>query len=392
MEVAEEAFRKAADLDSDTAKSYLIMGDFYNQTGRSEKAMEVYQKALTEQPDDIVMAHAVALQYFRMQNIDEAEEETEKILQRNPKYLPAKILSAEIKIFRKKYQSAIEILSKIIEQEPGSEIAHFLIGRAYNGIGDANIAETYFQKAIDLNPNFARAKTQLAEMHYRNEDFRLAEKEAREVLSQYPGNTQAQHLLGRAMMGQDKLAEAEIVFKKALEKNPEDAVSYYRLGMIDEKRKRLNSAVSNYEKSLGLFPRGFDTLASLAFLYNSTGETEKAVAILEHKLEEFKDNDQALAVLYFIKGDLLVAQGNVSDAIRSYENAIEKKSRTFQSLLFAGGSSGVRRPKTGGNFKVRGNCQKGSKAVRCPYDARHYSRVREDDSTWLKNIIEKPSK
>jgi tetratricopeptide (TPR) repeat protein len=69
------------------------------------------------------------------------------------------------------YDSAIEVFENIesiggINDEAGGEVLHLFWGNAAGRLGDLRLAEEHYQLALDINPEYARARVGLAETTY----------------------------------------------------------------------------------------------------------------------------------------------------------------------------------------------------------------------------------
>jgi tetratricopeptide (TPR) repeat protein len=69
-----------------------------------------------------------------------------------------------------------------------------------------------------------------------------------------------------------------------------------------------------------------DVLTGLVSLYARQGEAEKAMALCDRKLTEFDSDPIILAVIYSLKGDLYLVQGNTAEAEATFKKSIENHS------------------------------------------------------------------
>ena len=120
----------------------------------------------------------------------------------------------------RQFEAALELFNQLVEEEPGSALAHYFKGFSYFGMNDINSARTAIFKAVELDTAFVRARLLLAEIYLRNRDFVLAQDQATQVLLTRPRNYQAWLILGNTYMYQNKIAEAIDTFKSLIEKAP----------------------------------------------------------------------------------------------------------------------------------------------------------------------------
>ncbi|WHH58845.1 tetratricopeptide repeat protein [Petroclostridium sp. X23] len=158
---------------------------------------------------------------------------------------------------QEKYQEAVEVYKKIIEEVPDDARAYNNLGCILNLLEDYDGAIINFNKAIEINPN--------------NADFYYNKGGALYNMGQYEQAIQA--------------------FDKSIEIKPEDAVSYYNKG-------RALAGLGNCQESLSYF----DKAALL--------EPQSALIILQFKsrvliqLDKYKEN-----YIFQVNNPLMLADG-----------------------------------------------------------------------------------
>lgn len=76
------------------------------------------------------------------------------MLDKNPNNVLVLLTLARLSVTQTgEYQKAIDRLLKVLEIEPKHEEAHYLLGHAYNGLGDKANAKSYFEKCKQLSDN-----------------------------------------------------------------------------------------------------------------------------------------------------------------------------------------------------------------------------------------------
>ena len=76
-------------------------------------------------------------------------------------------------------------------------------------------------------------------------------------------------------------AQANKNIKKALELNDEDEVAHLALAQLYQLRKKPDKAIAAYERTIAMYPNGFDAYAGLGALFIFTGEPEEGVLLIE---------------------------------------------------------------------------------------------------------------
>ena len=84
---------------------------------------------------------------------EKAEEQFEKILKINPKYLNGITNYANLKFQLDEYEKAINLYSQALKLDNKSNNIHYNIGLTYQSYGDFEKAEYHFKEMLRLDPN-----------------------------------------------------------------------------------------------------------------------------------------------------------------------------------------------------------------------------------------------
>ncbi len=130
------------------------------------------------------------------------------------------------------------------------------------------------------------AKTlQTADKHYQNKRFTEAEGVYRKILESNPQQAEALYGLGVLALEKGKDRDAENLLKTALEYQPEFAQALFRLGNLRQAQGKLNEAVEYYQQALALQPEAVAVHNCLGGTLQQQGKLEKAVACYNKALE-----------------------------------------------------------------------------------------------------------
>lgn len=202
----------------------------------------------------------------------------------------------------------------------------FLFNR--RSFADTEKAISYFQKAVDLDPNYAPAWTELG---YANASLGsdIGVGDRANVLPP------ARNAVARALALDPNLAEAhtalawiklwydwdwsgsEQEFRRSLELNPNDSVTHREYSHFLQVRKRFDEALQENQRAIDLSP--FDLLASahLAWVYVDARDGVKAVQQGQHVLAM----DPSFTGVYLLMAQGYVLQHEWDDAAAALEKA-----------------------------------------------------------------------
>jgi Tfp pilus assembly protein PilF len=123
--------------------------------------------------------------------------------------------------------------------------------------------------------------------------------------------------LGVAYMNQQKFAEAQKYFEKAMATDPKFAVARLNLGVAFLSQQKLEAARAALEQATQQRPKDPYGWYNLGLVYKDTGETEKAIAAFRHVTELSPEADAH----YFI-GYLEVQLQKYDEAIAEFQKAL----------------------------------------------------------------------
>lgn len=135
----------------------------------------------------------------------------------------------------------------------------------------------------------------------------------------------------KTLFVQDKLEQAEKIFKIQIKKTPFFALAYNGLGMVYYKSNKLNKAINQFKKSLKRDPHLVDARINIAKVYREEEDFEKAMVHYKKALQikpDLSNPRYNLGVIYFKKGEIEKAEKEWKQVLKY--NPDHKKAR--QSL------------------------------------------------------------
>jgi len=117
-----ESLDKATSIDKKDIRPYLVAGNlYYGMSEKSQKALNVglaagrYQQVLYLQPDNLEALSKLAGIYIKIKNYTDCETMLNKILAKDPEYIPALKMLGELYYTIGRYQEASDTYGKYIE-------------------------------------------------------------------------------------------------------------------------------------------------------------------------------------------------------------------------------------------------------------------------------------
>ena len=252
-------YNKAIGVDANYAPAYAGLAEVYSYMGyfryRVKDDYEKFyndsyknmEKALKLDPNLEATQEALALSYFHLSREKEAIDTSRAILAKNPNnavayyvlwaasggnpdspdirraielspnFVPAYIgLGDAYYQKRRSFNQAAIQYKKAVEIAPSAQLYNYL-GTALNYQGYYQKAVTQFQKAIELNPNYAHAYMNLGITYYYMKQYANTISSEQKSISLNPNNPEAYFFLAQGYDKQNNAAQAITNYKKFLQ-------------------------------------------------------------------------------------------------------------------------------------------------------------------------------
>jgi Flp pilus assembly protein TadD len=185
------------------------------------------------------------------------------------------------------------------------------------------------------NPSAFRAKLLLAAEDVQQEKYDVALTMASQVSEKLPNDYYAQHVIGLALLGLNRVDEAEMRLKRASTLKPDFSEAHYQLGLLyARKPETLQKADASFRRALALGhakPEIYKNLASIAI---KNGRYPEAIQQLQSAIA----SNPKYADAYFLLADALRKSGKTqeaADAARRFQElnaaVADKRARSNKS-------------------------------------------------------------
>ena len=246
--------------DPTVPAAFMNRGQYYEQTGETDKAFNDFTEVITLAPKRPDGYHNRAVIYFQKKDMINALLDNEKALLIDPENTDALVNRGDLYFNLNKNDSAIMFYKKAISISPDFAKAYYDCGSAYFKLGNHKAAIENYTKAISIIPDFHDAFVYMA-ISYINIDSvteaKLAINKAEQILPNSAGRTMVSSellKLGNSAFAKNKIEESLRLYLLAAEISPSNAEAYYNLGGIYFYKKNNNLAKENWQKALKLKP------------------------------------------------------------------------------------------------------------------------------------------
>ena len=139
--LAVQSLSRFQQLESDSPRSHVLLGDIYHQLEREDDAQAEYQKALDLEPGNPAAMLGLSLAYLSNNNIDKAMETARTALQSSPQDPELNMVVAEAMVVKNQFAEAEPYLMESLNVKPQLlGHVHALIGKVYAETGRTNDA------------------------------------------------------------------------------------------------------------------------------------------------------------------------------------------------------------------------------------------------------------
>lgn len=155
-------YKEAIQLNPEYGFAYYKLGVCYYRMGRLQEALESFQSVVAQQSQSHAMAsYFIGLIHLFLGQDAKAAEAFSSFREKSPESMIANFYLAQLKIKRKEYQEALQLLQELADTTPDFAEVHYMLGIAHQGVHNNTDAIKCFRKALELNPEDERSKTKL---------------------------------------------------------------------------------------------------------------------------------------------------------------------------------------------------------------------------------------
>jgi len=250
---------------------------------------------------------------------------------------PKKVASLADLVKQNKNTQAIRMAKHILTKEPRNSEAHYLLAKALEQDGKAELALMEFKTVSNLNDFKGYCKEnefrpRIAKLY---DQFNFPEEALKEYLlliKMEPYNPDYYFRAGALFEKRNKSTQAAQFYKKAIDMDPRNSEAHFALGSLLFKGKRYNDAKIILTKALKLRPDNYKAHFYLGRMYKETQNYTSAIQSFE---QSQKDSEFKIKSL-IERGICYIAINNFDKAATELERAVKLTSdEPDDSALFA---------------------------------------------------------
>lgn len=312
--------------------------------GNLDHAIRLFQRAVATDPH-FALAHAgLAEAYWAQFQETKDPAWTRKALQANLDALQVDPTLAEVRMSlavmyngQGRHDEAIQELQHVMQRQPGNDNAHRLLASIHAARSDWTAAISAAQRAVALRPSYWRNHSQLGLAYFRAGRYDEAAAAYRRVVELQPDSARGYQMLGTVLHSAGKNDEALPIYEKSIRIRPSPG-TLSNLGTLYFWKGEHQKAAETYERALALSPNDPLLHANLGDAYAGLGQSQKArqaytraVQHVEQLLSVSPNDAQHLASLALYQAKL----GRRGPAAEAIQRALSENSKDGQVLYAA---------------------------------------------------------
>jgi tetratricopeptide (TPR) repeat protein len=201
----------------------------------------------------------------------------------------------------------------------GNYVAHNNLGYDLAHQGRPAEAIAHYQKALEINPDFAEAHNNLGTALLNQGRLEEASEHYHQALDKDPAFAEAHNNLGILLTKQGRTAEAIEQYRKAIELNPNRAEFYNNLGNLLAKQNQTDEAIEQFQKALEVEPDYAKAHYNLANIFIAQGRWDEAIEHYQRALKQMPDSTHS----HYQLGLALQSRGKFTAAIAQLQKVLE---------------------------------------------------------------------
>lgn len=332
-----EELRKLSRTDTGgTADLALISA--YLARGQSVQAFAAIDALARKKPETAEVDELRGQVLLKQQKLDEARQQFERALQKNPQHYPAAAGLAGIDLAQGKHAAATARFEAMRAQQPGHLQASLALAELQpespQGIA---AAAQLLKETISVHPDLRAPRLKLIELQMRSRAYTQAVETARAGVAALPRDPALQEALGQALSANGEVLQAISAFGQLANLTPSSARPHLRVAELQMAKQDFAAAKAAVRKALSAEPDSLVGLRLSAALAVRDKQLPQALAMAKEAQQRHPD----LAAGFSMEGEVQVMMGDKAAAEKALKLAVGKRdaseaARQLHQLLLSG--------------------------------------------------------
>ena len=332
-----EVIRATSELRQALGLTLEQLGLIHNTLGNLDKSTLAYTGSIEAKTDSDNSLLGLAIVCLKKREFDKGIETVKLLLAQKPFHPTARHLLGKLYFAKGRVDAAVLELEEATRLTPDDNSVASTLAIAYLKQKRIDNAKKTFKHMNEVLGDSAQLHIFFGAAYRQTEFFEEAQMEFKRAIvldPRYPG---AHYYLGLSYLSQEgmsKSAEAVSEFQIELQRNPNDYLSNYLLGLVYLNDRRLEEAVRHLEKASQLEPQKPDAPLYLGQALCLLGQEAKGIPILKMAIQLTSDpsrNQYQIAKAHYLLSQALRRQGDLQEASVQANLAAQYKATAAKS-------------------------------------------------------------
>ena len=256
-------------------------------------AIEPSQKHKKHPHDDNKKLLAEGIASHQCGNIDHARRCYENVIDHDPKNPEGYFFLAMLHRQQDEWDSAIKLLTQAHSLAPLHLDILNALGNCHKHINHFVLATSFFQKALQINPNHSATRLNLSSLYVKQGDLKSAIRSLKSLLESQPDHHDATYSLARIYAQESQWDQAYQTLKPLIQQQATTVQSALLLGQILNQRGYHHCAIRALKHTLDQEHEQAECHFQLGIAYDILGQPSKAHWHYEHCIAETPENLEA---------------------------------------------------------------------------------------------------
>ena len=337
VQKAIEVFKKLLQMDR-SSRAYLYLGLAYESMGRFDEATHYFQEGLKLNRNDSSCMFHLGYIAERQGDDDGAEAKFQAVLRSNPDFADALLELANIRMAKKRYAEAVELLKRYVKVSRNPATGYYKLAMAERSLHETAAADRDLNVFQTLSKNASTGAYPYEHLFdYVDNRSKLAPRareqmdiaELNDEIKKHPDQPEDLYMLAEAYLKSGKPDEARQAIAELDKLSSEDYRTEAGAGVLLARYRMYEDAIRHFRLALAANPNSDEVKFDIADAYFRKGLYSEALDALQRISLDGRKDDAYLALL----GDIYAHLGEIGKAEEIFRDAISRNPDNDQDYL-----------------------------------------------------------
>ena len=348
------------------AQLLAMLGSAYLRSGQNDEGTRLLREAAELAPDVAAFRTQLAVSHLLAGSLEEGIGLLEASVDLDSDFVGAELLLVYAYLQQQNYKDAVATAQRLTQKQPDSPIAHNLLGAAYLGQAELDKARAQFTRVLELQPDFVPAAINFGRLEERAGNMLAAKQRYQTIIDNNPNQPDALVAMAELAAAAKRGVDGIYLLDRAREHNPRALKPRLLLGNFYLGQRNWRELLKVAQESQAIAPNNAVVLTQLGQAQRALGETDAAVATLNHLVEIRPDSPAAhyqLALAQAQSGSTQLAETSFAQTLSLSPEHLQAKLALGELKIRTGDLAAAyelaarvqsEHPKSAGGFALQG--------------------------------------